>query len=234
MSGRPRKRAAETALADAADPDLLAHVMAQVSGEAADLPPGLPTFDDPARPQNDRQMLEHWWREQFSHIERTTAERQELFAGITEHPFPTFARQAKMFGAFGMPRDVAALLLEMSEGEFALHYGAEYTIGSAEMFMAVSQNFMRIALSSNDRVAVKAATEFLNRRGGEEWRPPAQKIEVDDSRKTKGNLIDSKSLSYDDRQALKAIIERSVGRRIEGEVVRAGLAPPDVEAEEAE
>ena len=226
MAGRPRKRAAEAA----ADPDtdLLAHVLAQVNGAS------IPELPAAAPPTNDRRMLEQWWRDQFGHIERTTAARRELFAGVTEHPFPTFARQAKMFGAFGMPRDIAALLLEMSESEFQLHYGTEYTIGSAEMFMQVSQNFMRIALSSNDRVAVKAATEYLNRRGGEEWRPPAQKIEVDDSRKTRGNLIDSKSLSYEDRQALRAIIERSIGRHVDGEAVRAGLAPPDEPGEEVE
>lgn len=232
MAGRPKTRAkrlaAEAALRAAVFPDEMPQVQSYHGTQRA---PAV-TVDEPAAPKDDREQLSDWWRNQVELIERTSAERADLLRDAGEHPNPIFARQAKVFGALGIPRDVVAVLLGISEGELSLHYGNEYAVGSAEVVSQVAANLLRIATSQNDRVAVKAAIEVMNRRGGEEWRPPAQKLEIDDSRKAKGNLIDSSKLSYEERQQLRAIVERAVGRRVDGEAV--GGVVPQIESEEGE
>jgi hypothetical protein len=217
MPGRPKSRARRAA--EEAERAMAA--LAQVSDGGIEttwerVPDAAPT------PAEDRETLAAWWRSQVAEIERAGAERRELLATAGEHPSPIFARQAKTFGALGIPRDVVAVLLEMSQPEMEMYYGAEYAIGSAEVVSQVAANLLRIATSTNDRVAVKAAIEVMNRRGGEEWRPPAQKLEVTDDRKGRGNVIDSSQLTYEQRQMLRQIIVSATGR--------AGVVP-QIEAE---
>jgi hypothetical protein len=182
---------------------------------------------DPApSPADDRAALSQWWRDQVADIERAGDERRSLLATAGEHPSPIFARQAKVFGALGIPRDVVAVLLEMSQPEMEMYYGTEYAIGSAEVVSQVAANLLRIATSTNDRVAVKAAIEVMNRRGGEEWRPPAQKLEVTDDRKGRGNVVDTSNMTYDDRQLMREILLRTMGKG-----VSAGLIPATIESE---
>jgi hypothetical protein len=159
--------------------------------------------------------LAQWWRDHVAAIERDGADRTRLLADAGAHPSEIFAQQARMFAGMGLPRDVAATLLGLPESEFDVHYGADYTVGRAQMIMPVAANMLRIATSSEDRFAVKAATEVLNRLGGEEWRPPAQKLEIDDSRKSKAGVIDSSKLSWEDRQVMRGILERATGRAVE-------------------
>jgi hypothetical protein len=232
VAGKPRRRARRAA----EEAERVQGLLEQISGGPANetAPEDMPWVSgirpDPAL---DREYLERWWREHMAAMELATAARRELLGAVSEHPSAIFARQARVFGALGMPRDMAAVLLEISEAQFASCYGNEYAVGSAGVLQQVSANMLRIAMSTNDRVAVKAATEFLNRRGGEEWRPPAQKLEIDDSRKAKGKVIDSSQLTWEQRQMLRDIIVSATGRRIEGDVVATGVVP-QIESEEAE
>lgn len=224
MAGSPKKRAKRESQsppkswAEDLAKQLMAPLAAQGEGGGLQEPALVPT---PGKP-TDRELLTQWWRDELASIEASLRERCDLLEQAGEHPNEIIGREVMAFGARGIPKDVAATLLWMSEADLQLHYGAEYAAGCAEVIARAAQNMMRIATSTNDRVAVKALTEFLNRRGGEEWRAPAQKIEVADNR-PKGNLIDSSKLTFEERQALRAIIERAVGRRVEAEVTNAGL-----------
>jgi hypothetical protein len=248
MAGRPRKRAREAAPVSVPTPfgtsarpvlelDNDGNVVGAtdpVTGEPVPVPAsfaelavgvhGATSVPTHTEPTNDREYLAQWWRDRVEAIEASGAERRAAIAVAADqgHPSALFERQARVFGALGIPIDVAAMLLEVTQTDFGLYYGRAYTVGSAEAIMPVAQNLLRIAMSSNDRVAVKAAVEVMNRRGGEEWRPPAQKLEVSDDRTKRDNVIDSRSLSYDDRRALEAIIRRSVGRG--GEIAQTGVA----------
>ena len=217
MAGRPRSRAKAAAEEAERAQALLAQVhgahnetmrrsaaraLAEIQRPAAVTPN--PTFD--------RAMLAEWWREHVAEIERTSGARRELLATASEHPSPIYAKFVKVFGMQGLPQDLIATLLEMSEADLQLHYGAEYLAGSAEVMSLVTANVIRMATSGNDRVAAKVAVEYLNRRGGEEWRAPAQKLEVEDSRKPKAGVIDSSAMSYEDRQLMREIILRTTGR----------------------
>jgi hypothetical protein len=161
--------------------------------------------------KEDRAHLERWWADELISIEASLNARRALLAKAGPHPNRIIAREVMGFGAKGIPKEVAARLLRMHEVELERHYGAEYDCAAAEVIARAAENLMRISRGTNDRYAVKAVTEFLNRRGGEPWRPPAQKIDMTTQQKAP-NVIDSSKLTFDERQALKAIIERALSR----------------------
>jgi hypothetical protein len=208
MPGRPRTRAKK-----------LAALMAE--GQALQVEPAeRPDWGLPAPKDDDgskaRDKLSTWWRGQMQHSERAHAQRQDMLAAVRdmEHPNIVFAQQVRMFSAQGMPRDVVATLLMMAESEVELYYGDDFRVGSAELLGQVAQKMAKFALADGDPfVQFKACVEILNRRGGEEWRAPAQKLEIDDSRKKKrGRTIDASKMSWEDRQTLREVIERYVAK----------------------
>ena len=157
--------------------------------------------------RTERALTALWWRDQVAELDRAAKERGESLKGGEA----VQRGQARVFGALGMPTDVVAALMGVNEGAFQAQYGDAYAVGSATMLAQVAANYLRIATSTNDRYAVKAAGDIMNRRGGEPWRQPAQKLEV--SRPSaKANLIDSSKLTFDERQALKAIIMAATAR----------------------
>ena len=201
MAGSPRKRARN--LIEAARRD-------EASGDWMIRPP--PNLTDPPKePPTDSELTAIWWREQIADLERAAKARGESMRGGDA----VHASQARVFGALGVPTDVAAALMGMSEAQFSAQYADDYGVGSAAILARVSANLMRIATSTNDRYAVKAAIEIMNRRGGEPWRPPAQKIEVTRPG-PKANLIDSSALLPQERAALRAIIMAAEARKQQG------------------
>lgn len=215
MAGSPKKRAARLAAAGrspALPPtptDWEAAAAMQLMGGAP--APAVSRLGNMIDIQHDdRAALITWWRDQMEHMEADHAARVELLRTAGEHPSPLFGRQVMEFGALGMPKDVAAKLVGITEGQLDSYYADEYEIGSAQILGQVAANLARIATSMNDRVAVKAAVEIMNRRGGEPWRPPAQKIEVADDRTKNKGVIDSSKLSYEDRKILRLVVERAL------------------------
>lgn len=252
MVGRPRTRA-KRAAEDAARAEALLAQVNDASRNAterhsaqqalrelqAQMRPQTQIAIGKADPALDRENLAAFWRQQIEYIDQASTERRDLLIQVAEHPSPLFAREARTFGLAGTPKGVVAAYLEISEAQFELHYAQEYAIGNALAFRQVATNFMRIAMSTNDRTAMRAALEFLSRRGGDDWKPPAQKVEIDDSRKGKKNVIDTSQMSWEDRQAMRRIIERAMLRTgsVEGEVVRGGVVPQiqsDADEEEGE
>lgn len=150
-----------------------------------------------------RDITAEWWRKQVADLERAARERGESVQKGTEG---VLASQARVFGALGVPTDVAAALMGMSEPKFVAVHGDAYGVGSAAILAQVSANLLRIATSGNDRYAVKAAIEIMNRRGGEPWRPPAQKIEVERTDTKKAGLIDSSKLTAEERESMRKIL----------------------------
>jgi hypothetical protein len=229
MAGRPKRRLAAAAAAQPPAPDFAAEVMRLMTGSADDalmLPPPAETRADIAQviQREDRQSLAVWWREQIQTLEEEHQERTAALAGAGEHPSPIYAAQVRKFGAIGMPPDVIAVLLGISEGALGQYYESDVRVGEGLFMMPVAQNMFRIATSGNDRVAVKAGMEILNRRGGEPWKPPAQKLEIDDARSKKQRVIDSSTLTWEQRQQLRAIIEQHSEQRVIEAPQASGLA----------
>lgn len=233
MAGRPRRRAAILAAQQSADAQ-----QAEWGAEAArlvgidpatlDLPPTAPTSRSEVvreTQQVDRRSIAEWWRDQIAACEQEHEERAAELSQADGHPSPIYAAQVRRFAAIGMPPDVLSFMLGISEALLMQHYETECRIGEGMFLAPVFANLFRIATSGNDRVAVKAAIEIANRRGGEPWKPPAQKLEISDDRK-KARIIPAAALSYDDRQQLRALIERHTRQpALEAEVVeRGGIA----------
>lgn len=183
--------------------------------------PAVPLADLPAAesvPGTEREQLANWWRARMDQIEREHAQRVETLRQGGEHPCPVFARQVKMSGALGMPRALAAKVLGISLHCLDAHYGDEYDLGAAEIISSVAANMIRIGTSTTDPAAAKVGMDILSRRGGQEWRPPAQKLEVADDREVPKNVIDSSRLSPEERQQLRLMIERATGEESAPEV----------------
>lgn len=137
-------------------------------------------------------------------------ERIELLRTVGEHPSPIFQNIVRQHGALGMPKRLVARFLGMSESSLMKFYQEDYELGELSAIRAVAANAMRIGSSTTHPDAARVAIQVLDRRGGEEWKPPAQKLEVDDSR-NKVPIIDSSKLTYEERQALRAMLERAAG-----------------------
>jgi hypothetical protein len=195
MAGRPRASARKLAERMRLE---------ELNGDWMIRPP--PPLTDPPKEPTAKDLTADWWRQQVRDLARAASERTD---GVENGNDAVLASQARVFGALGVPTDVAAALMGMSEGRFQAEYADAYGVGSAAIMAQVSANFLRIATSGSDRYAVKACIEIMNRRGGEPWRPPAQKIEVTRPQ-PKQNLIDSRNLSPKDRAILRGILERAV------------------------
>lgn len=163
---------------------------------------------------DDRANLHDWWREQSEFMEKEQAAIFLALEGAGPHPNLAYSRQVRRLGALGLPPNLIATKLDITEGELFTHYEVDLKQGEGLLLAPVAANMYRMATSGNGKWALKAATEILNRRGGEAWRPPAQKVEITDERKVPGKgIIDSAKLSWEEREQLRAIVERQLGMR---------------------
>lgn len=156
---------------------------------------------------SERQQLADWWKDRMEEMETEHTRRVQLLRSVGEHPSPLFAKQVKMYGGLGMPKTLVAKLLGIGVQRLEEYYGDEYEFGHAETIGGVAANMIRIATSTTDPQAAKVGMDLLSRRGGQEWRPPAQKIHVSDDREKEKNVIDSSKLTFDQRQELRRMIE---------------------------
>jgi hypothetical protein len=168
------------------------------------VPDGMPVVED-AR-GSERERLAAWMRERFSEIERIHAERVELLRTVGEHPSPVFAKIVRIDGALGMPKSLVAKKLGITTATFDIHYGDDYAMGAMEIMSSVAANALRIATSTCDPAAAATALKVLDRRGGPEWKPPAQQVEVEN--KDAPPIIDSSKMTPEERQQMRIMLTR--------------------------
>jgi hypothetical protein len=158
-------------------------------------------------PGSDRAALSLWWQQRMDQMIEEHKERVKQLRHAGEHPSPVFARQVRMFGSLGIMRLMVANLLGITVAEMDKYYGDEYELGQTEVIASVASNMIRIATSTTDPNAAKVGMDLLARRGGNEWKPPAQKVKLEDDRERAPNTIDSSKLTFKQRQELRAMIE---------------------------
>lgn len=158
-------------------------------------------------PLTEREQLEQWWLARMQEMEAAHERRVQLLRSVGEHPCPLFAGQVRMYGSLGMPKTLVAKLLRIGLQRLDEYYADDYELGHAETIGGVAANMIRIATSTTDPQAAKVGMDLLSRRGGQEWRPPAQKIQVEDEREVPKNVIDSSKLTYEQRAELRRMIE---------------------------
>jgi hypothetical protein len=178
------------------------------------VPTGMPAVADAKGAE--REQLATWWAQRVRAIEEGYLARIDRLMNGEEHPIPAFAAMVREWGAFGMKPAVCARMLGLSQTSFVNHYGEDYEVGSFEIISNVAKNALRIATSETDPNAGRLAMQILDRRGGPEWIPPAQRIKVD--KPDDGPpVIDSSKLTPEDREALRQICERQLLRQDEPE-----------------
>lgn len=174
-------------------------------------PPPLPATVDEypsLKPADERETVANFWRARMEQIEREHQERVEILRTAGEHPSPVFAAQVKSAGALGLGKSVTCKLLGLAAHTLETHYAEAYDLGTAEVISSVAANMIRIGTSVTDPANAKVGMDILSRRGGQEWRPPAQKLEVADDRDAPKKLIDSSKLTREERDQLRLMIER--------------------------
>ncbi len=240
MAGRPKRRAALLAAQQQPAEDDWGAEAARVMGvdpavlDRAPMAPASRSEVVRETQQVDRRSIAEWWRDQIQDSEQEHEERIAELSQADGHPSPIFAGQVRRFAAIGMPTDVLAYMLGISEAMLMEHYETDCRIGEGMFLAPVFANLFRIATSGNDRVAVKAAIEIANRRGGEPWKPPAQKLEIDDARGKKQRVIDSSKLTWEQRRQLEAIVLEHSGAQPVEVVPAGGLVPLSAVTEAAD
>jgi hypothetical protein len=155
----------------------------------------------------EREAMSLWIKERAQEIEARYLERIELLRTVGEHPSPIFAKIVRTHGALGMPKRLICRLLNITQRDLKAFYEEDYDLGELEALSSVAANAIRIASSSIHPDAARVAIQILDRRGGQEWRPPAQKIITSDER-DKPPVIDSTKLTYEERQQLRVMLTR--------------------------
>src|ERR1700729_3231497 len=165
------------------------------------------TDDLPEIPDDKREAITLWVKSRLEESEKAHQDRIELLRTAGEHPSPIYERFVRLAGELGLSKSLTAKQLGITVGVLNTHYENSYDLGAAEILSAIAANMNRKAISDTDPAAAKIGLAIMERRGGEEWKNPARRIEMDHN-PNKAPVIDSSKLTYDERQTLRAMIER--------------------------
>jgi len=175
------------------------------NGDMVAVPAGMPQAPD--LPGDERERIANFWKEKIQQLQQVTDERIEILRTVGEHPSPLIANLIRSDGALGLPKSIVAKRYNITVGSLEAWYGDDYALGAAEIMSQVMAKGIRTALSDNDPNAAKMITYLLDRRGGEEYRPPAQRVQTEDVT-TAPPVIDSSKLTADERAQLRTMLER--------------------------
>jgi hypothetical protein len=163
-----------------------------------------PALEEAQGPQ--REVLALWMKDKVEKIQADADARAELLRTVGEHPSPIFSRMVKNFGMLGIEKKLVAKVMGITPGLLNQFYAEDYDVGAAEIISSVAANMLRIATSPDDPNNAKVGIEVLNRRGGDEWKMPAQKVIT--SIEKKDNVIDSSKFTYEERAAMRTMLQR--------------------------
>ena len=153
-----------------------------------------------------RELVSSWMHERIQALEAAYEERIQVLRTVGEHPSPLFAELVKRHAYAGLDKRLIAKMLCCTTHILDTFYENEMDVGSGQLIYEAGMNLARMATSPTDPNNAKAAIEVLNRRGGETWKPPAQKIISETTNAPP--VIDSSKLSFEERQQLRAMLER--------------------------
>ena len=89
----------------------------------------------------------------------------------------------------------------------------------------VATNAVRIATSQTDPAASKMALAFLDRLGGDDWKPPTKRVEMGEIEKPR--VLDTSKLTYEQRQQLREIMLSMAGQAPAAELTQDTDEPGD-------
>ena len=159
----------------------------------------------------ERETMSAWMKKTIQELEQAHQERIEILRNGGEHPIPIFQRIVRQMGVRGLPKTVCAKMLGMSAASMLTHYGDDYELGKAEIMSRVADNMNRIATSHTDPNNAKVGMELLTKRGGEEYKPPAQKLKME--RDDLPPIINSDNLTPEEREQLRNLMVKAIERQ---------------------
>jgi len=152
----------------------------------------------------DRELIHQWMRSYMEEVTRDYEERINLIRSVPDHPSPLYAKLVRNHASMGVSRKDIGLLLGISVNLLDRHYRDDFDLGIAQINLKIASNIARKALS-DDPDAAKIGLDWMDRRGGDQWRKSTQKIEVTDDRPP---LIDASRLTAEEREQLRAMLTR--------------------------
>jgi hypothetical protein len=193
---------------------------------APDAPPAASVLIDAKHRQNQIDASA-WASERIELAAADFAERMAVMRAPKRHPTKAVAAQVRYFGALGIAPRLVARWAGMTELQLLGFYAEEFEAGQAAVNVMVGANLIRLALG-NDRNTVKAAVEVMNRRGGTEWRQrkviedkPASESPTEE----RAGIIDASTLTPEQRQQLRDMIQQRTGTPAAPSQVTGGLVP---------
>lgn len=156
---------------------------------------------------SERELLANWFREQIDVIKYEYEARIDILRTVGEHPSPVFANMVREHAVLGLEPKYIGILLCVSPTTITTYYQNELDEGKAHAIVAISRNMMRIATSLTDPNNAKVGMQLLEKRGGEEFKPAAKKVEFEDKTK-QPPVIDSSKMTYEERQQMRAMLTR--------------------------
>jgi hypothetical protein len=160
----------------------------------------------------DREALSLWMKATVDDVRREYEERIAYLKKHGEHPSPLFADMVRNYGMTGLSVAAAARMMNISQAVIKNHYLDDYELGRAELVAKMASNYIRIGSSTDPFLAptaAKVAGSILEKFGGSDWKPAAKRLEVEDTTK-QAPLLDTSNMSYEDRQAIREIMERQL------------------------
>lgn len=123
-------------------------------------------------------------------------------------------RQVSVCMTLGLTHHQIGMLLGVTDDTIRKHYKKEIEVGKAGMTINVANNLYNIATDPDHKNAATAAIFWMKAQGG--WRETVR-TEVTGADggalQVESSPIDSKALSYEQRQALREILEVAVSER---------------------
>ena len=172
----------------------------------------MPTL--PGISPQERKDLMQFMKAELESIARSYQEREDLIKSGGEHPMPLYAKLVHNHAAMGQTVPQICRYLGISRPVLERWYADELELGVAQINLRIASNVARKALS-DDPDAAKIGLDWLDRRGGDGWRKSTQKIEVNPDDRPPN--LDLTKTTYEERQALRAILQRAAARAAEGE-----------------
>lgn len=162
-------------------------------------------------PDDERQKMAQWMRDQIAEIEREAEARVNLARFGHVHPMPVYANLVKHYAAMQLDPPTIAKMLMIPLSTLMLHYEEDIALGAAHINLKIAENMARIATSTTDANASRVGMQWLgvtNPRFKQK-----HKIEIDDDRETR--VIDSSKLSPEQRQQLRDMIEAATAEGVD-------------------
>lgn len=101
-----------------------------------------------------------------------------------------------------------ALLVRISVGTLTKYYKEELEYGEAQKTFDIAKTQFGIATDPDNKSCAAVGMWWLERRGGEDWRPPEKRLKVEgEVSHTVGKpVIDATKMTFEQRQRLKEFL----------------------------